>query len=367
MRLALVATHHAEYAANLAWALARDHEVLLVLSRRNAGRQLLLETMRALSERLTLRTVPHHYAPLQPLIATLLRRHVERFRPDLVHLQEHPSRSPGMLAAALGGALPQVVTVHDPQAHSGADSRAAKPFERWNAQLRSSADRLIVHADRLVESMAYTQGDGAARVRVAQHGVLAFGRIAGDVTPTSPGDGLVFFGRMNRYKGLDTLLDANDRWLAHGFAPRLTIAGEGPELPKWRARIAAAPNIALHDRRLSQDELAALVHSAAAALLPYHDATGSGVAASAFGAGKPLLASDVGGLGEVVVDGANGLLVPPGDGAALAVAGHRLLTEPGLLPRLAEGARATATGALGWDAIAAHTAGIYREAIAAGR
>lgn len=367
MRLALVATHHAEYAANLAAALAREHEVLLILSRRNAGRQLLPETMRALPERLTLRLVPHHYAPLQPLIARLLRRHVAAFGPDVVHLQEHPSRSPGMLAATLAGRLPLVVTVHDPQAHSGADLQAAKPFERWNARLRAAAGRLIVHADRLVEPMAATQADGASRVRVAQHGVLAFGRIAGDAPPVAPGEGLVFFGRMNRYKGLDTLLDANDRWLASGFAPRLTIAGEGPELAKWRARIAAAPNIALHDRRLSQDELAALVHGAAAALLPYHDATGSGVAASAFGAGKPLLASDVGGLGEVVVDGANGLLVPPGDPVALAAAGHRLLTEPGLLPRLAEGARATAAGALGWRAIAARTADVYREAIAAPR
>ena len=267
MRVALVATHHAEYSANLAQALAREHRVLLILSARNAARQLAPEAMAALSEVLTLRIVPHHYAPLQPLIARLCGREVARFAPDVVHVQEHPSRAVGMLAARMGGRWPLLTTVHDPQPHSGADARAAAPFIRWNERLRALSDRLIVHGERLLAPMAATQADGEARVRVARHGVLRFGRLAGPGHLTT-GDGLVFFGRMNRYKGLGTLLDANDRWRAAGFRPRIVVAGEGPEIGRWRARIAAAPNIALHDWRVPQDALAALVRGAAAAVLP---------------------------------------------------------------------------------------------------
>lgn len=364
MKIALIATHHAEYVANLAYALARQHEVLLIVSRRNAARQLRPCAITALKHRLTLASVPHHYAPFQPLIARMLRWQIEAFAPDIVHVQEHPTRSTGMLADALDGRWPLVATIHDPEPHSGDDQRAATPFLRWNERLRRAADRLIVHGDRLVEAMACTQADGARRVRTAAHGPLRFGEIAEPWEENPLGCGLIFFGRMNRYKGLDVLLAANERWRSAGFAPRLIVAGEGPELTRWRARIRTATNIECHDRRLPQAELAALVRSSAAAVLPYHDATGSGVAASAVGVGRPLLASDVGALGDAVEREVSGLLVPPGDEAAFAAAGHRLLTEPGLLTRLAQGARAATTGPRGWTAIAAHTASIYADAAA---
>ena len=69
MQIALIATHHCDYAANLARALAKRHRVLLVLSARSARRQIAAEALASLGEAVTLKIVPHHYAPLQPLIA----------------------------------------------------------------------------------------------------------------------------------------------------------------------------------------------------------------------------------------------------------------------------------------------------------
>lgn len=364
MRIALVATHHAEYAANLAMALAETHEVLLVLSARNAGRQLLPVSWQRLRERLTLKVVPHHYAPLQPWIGWRCARLVRDFAPDVVHLQEHPSRAPALAVERLGGALPVVVTVHDPQPHSGADAAAAEAFERQYRSLRGAADALIVHGEPMVRALGKLLPDGAARVHSVPHGALRFGSLSSDDFPPAPNGPLIFFGRMNRYKGLDLLLDANDLWLAQGDAPPLIVAGAGPEIARLRMRLRAAPNIELHGRRLSQAALAGLLRRASAAILPYRDATQSGAAASCFGAGRPVIATAVGSLPEVIRDGENGLLVPPDDAVALARAGQRLRRDAGLHAHLTQGARRTAERALSWDEIARATTEVYSAAVA---
>ncbi|WP_408587271.1 glycosyltransferase family 4 protein [Novosphingobium sp.] len=360
MRIALIATHHADYAANLAAALAEHHDVLLVLSRRNCARQIRPESLDWLRQRLTLRIVPHHLAPLQPLIALLCARHIARFRPDVVHAQEHPTRSMAQLARLLRGRLPFVTTVHDPLPHSGDDDRAARTFARAYAALRAASDRVIVHGQSLAEDLART-GVPHERIAVVPHGVLHFGRHGGEVPQGAPDrHRLIFFGRMEAYKGLAELLDANDLWLAQGVPVDLLVAGAGPEVNRLAPRLAAAPNITLMRGRIAQDELERLVAGSAAAVLPYRDATQSGVIASTYGAGRPVIATRVGALAEAVQDG--GLMVPAGDIAALAEAGARLVTEPGLLETLEAAVQRRRDGDLSWADIARRTAALYAAA-----
>ncbi|BEV01824.1 glycosyltransferase family 4 protein [Novosphingobium olei] len=360
MRIALIATHHADYAASLAVALAERHDVMLVLSRRNSSRQIRPESLEWLRRRLTLHIVPHHLAPLQPVIAALCARHIARFRPDVVHVQEHPTRSMAQLARLLRGKLPFVTTVHDPLPHSGNDDKAARTFARAYATLRAASDRLIVHGESLVDDLAGT-GPGRDRIAVIPHGVLHFGRHGAALAPTAPDPRrLIFFGRMEAYKGLAELLDANDLWLAQGVPVQLLVAGAGPEATRLAARMAAAPNITRMPGRIEQDELERLVAGSAAAVLPYRDATQSGVIASTYGAGRPVIATRVGALAEAVQDG--GLMVPAGDVPALAEAGRRLFEEPGLLQTLEQAVHARRTGDLSWADIARRTAELYAAA-----
>lgn len=364
MRIALIATHHADYAANLAAALADHHDVLLVLSRRNCARQIRPESLDWLRQRLTLRIVPHHLAPLQPLIALLCARHIAAFRPDVVHVQEHPTRSmaqlAGLLPRVLHRRLPFITTVHDPLPHSGDDDKAARTFARAYARLRAASDRVIVHGQSLAEDLAGT-GVPREKIAVLPHGVLHFGRHGGEVPQGAPDRRrLIFFGRMEAYKGLAELLDANDLWLARGVPAELLVAGAGPEVNRLAPRLAAAPNVTLMRGRIEQDELERLVARSAAAVLPYRDATQSGVIASTYGAGRPVIATRVGALAEAVQDG--GLMVPAGDIAALADAGARLVTEPGLLETLEGAVQRRRDGDLSWADIARRTASLYGDA-----
>jgi phenylacetate-CoA ligase len=77
-------------------------------------------------------------------------------------------------------------------------------------------------------------------------------------------------------------------------------------------------------------------------------------------AGLPVVASRVGGIPALVDHDVNGLLVPPGDAAALAAAISRILAEPGTAARLAAAARHTAQQYT-WPALARQVAGVYLE------
>ncbi|WP_225205407.1 glycosyltransferase family 4 protein [Novosphingobium huizhouense] len=363
MRIALIATHHADYAANLAAALAERHEVLLILSRRNAGRQIRPEAMAWLKARMEVRIVPHHLAPLQPLVALLCARHIARFDADVVHVQEHPTHAMAQLATLLRGRVPLVTTVHDPLPHSGDDARAAQVYAKSYALLRAASDRILVHGDCLVRALAGT-GVAADKVAAVPHGVLRFGRHGAGVPRARPAPArLIFFGRMEAYKGLEELLAANALWLqadpAAGPRPELVIAGCGPELSRLAPRLDA-PNITLLRGRIDQAELESLVATSTAAVLPYRDATQSGVIASSFGAGRPVIATRVGALPGAVGDA--GLLVPQGDVAALAQAGLALVRDAGLRTRLERAVEARCAEALCWQKIAGQTLELYAEA-----
>lgn len=369
MRIALIATHHADYAANLAAALAERHQVLLVLSRRNAARQIRPEALAWLRARMDVRIVPHHLAPLQPLVAMLCAQHIARFGAEIVHVQEHPTHAMAQLAWLLRGRLPLVTTVHDPLPHSGDDARAARAHARSYALLRRASDRLVVHGQSLADALAET-GVAPERIGALSHGVLRFGRHGSASAKSVPDPArLIFFGRMEAYKGLEELLDANEIWLSarlpdEAVRPRLVVAGCGPELSRLAPRLSAR-NLTVLRGRIGQDELERLVATSAAAVLPYRDATQSGVIASSFGAGRPVIATRVGALPEAVGDA--GLMVPPGDVAGLAQAGLRLVRDAALRERLEQAVAERCRSTLCWRAIAQETLALYDAARATAR
>jgi glycosyltransferase involved in cell wall biosynthesis len=148
---------------------------------------------------------------------------------------------------------------------------------------------------------------------------------------------LVFAGRLTRQKGLDTALDA----VASLADVRLVLVGDGPERQRLERRAAA---VGLDGRvsflgARSRPETLALLAGAAAALLASDWENLPHAAVEALAVGTPVVSTAVGGVPEVVRDGENGLLVPPGRPDALAAAIRRVLEEPGLRDRLAAGAK----------------------------
>jgi len=138
------------------------------------------------------------------------------------------------------------------------------------------------------------------------------------------------------YKGLEELLDAlpavRTRVPLHTL-----VVGEFwiPEQP-IRARIqklGLTPHVTIVNRYVPNEDLDLYFAAADVVVLPYLAATQSGVVQLAFGFGKPVITTAVGGLPDAVADGETGLLVPPGDRAALADALIRFF-EGGMAARL---------------------------------
>jgi len=180
---------------------------------------------------------------------------------------------------------------------------------------------------------------------------------------------LLFVGRLASNKGLLTLLE--------GFAPlarrqspaTLVLVGEdGGMAGAVDARVREL-GLTGRVRRLGHvaDEslLAAAYREARALVLPSDYEAFGLVLVEAMAQGTPVIASNVGGIPEIVNDGRTGLLVPPASPQALAVAIERLWDDPELGPRLGEAGRTTVVPRYSWEAVAAAMERLYREALGA--
>ena len=136
---------------------------------------------------------------------------------------------------------------------------------------------------------------------------------------------LLHFGRLLPYKGLDLLAEA---LAILGPRPDLMVrvAGFGPESAELRA-LRRLPNVAVDNRWVPEDEVGPLLSWSDALILPYREASQSGVAAAALAAGRPVVATRVGGLIEQLGGCDRAFLCEPTAGQ-LADALRRLVDHP---------------------------------------
>jgi glycosyltransferase involved in cell wall biosynthesis len=161
---------------------------------------------------------------------------------------------------------------------------------------------------------------------------------------------VLYAGRLSEEKGVLDLVEA-----ARGLP--LVVAGDGP----LRDQVPGALGWVGHDRLLGLYEQAAVV------VCPSRREGFGVVCAEAMASGRPVVASAVGGLRDLVVDGETGLLVPPRDVPALRAALERLLGDAELRRRLGAAARERARQAFSWDRTVSLTLRAYEDALPTAR
>jgi glycosyltransferase involved in cell wall biosynthesis len=141
---------------------------------------------------------------------------------------------------------------------------------------------------------------------------------------------LLFFGYVRPYKGLNVLLQAMAQ-LTTKLDVELLVVGEFYESEgAYRDQIRELGlhgNVTLHPEYVSNRDVRTYFSAADVVVLPYLSATQSGIAQIAYNFNKPVIATDVGGLGEVVLNGKTGFLVPPDNATALADAIQRFFAD----------------------------------------
>jgi len=263
-----------------------------------------------------LRARPTRALLLPAMLASFARaaRRASR-RADLVHAHWLPA---GAVARLTG--RPYVVQLW------GTDVELARRAPALARPILARA-RLVVCASQALAAAARELG--AREVRVIPSGV----ELPADVPDPLEPPHVLFAGRLSREKGVLELVEA-----ARGLP--LVVAGDGP----LRDRVPQALGMVPHH------ELLRLFARAAVVACPSHREGFGVVCAEAMAHGRPVVASAVGGLLDLVRDGETGLLVPPGDVAALRAALERLLTDAGLRRRLGAAARERARAVLSWEA-----------------
>jgi glycosyltransferase involved in cell wall biosynthesis/uncharacterized membrane protein YbhN (UPF0104 family) len=228
-----------------------------------------------------------------------------------------------LVAARLLG-VPYVVTLHGSDVHL-----ARRPGLRWLA-------RRVVGAAAAVTAVSASLAAEAAsllsvpvdRIRVLPMPVGFTPHRSAALLPPPPPLRLVGIGRLAPEKGFDVLVQAVVLLVAEGRAVELQIAGDGPEEARLRREGASLGGHFTLLGACSRLQVEQLVLGAHAVVIPSRREGLGMVAVEALTLGRPVVASDVGGLPDVVEDGVDGILVPPDDAEALAAGLRRLPAPP---------------------------------------
>jgi len=259
-----------------------------------------------------------------PMIRRQLAQHVARHRPAVV-IELMPHVWSSFVAPAFKAAGVRYATiVHDASSHPG-DYRSTSIAWLTRRTLRQ-AD-LILTLSATVACRIEAAGEARrSRIFTLFHPDLDFGGQR-TLEPPRPGEPLrlAFFGRIMRYKGLPLFLDMVEMLRADGVAVDIGVFGEG-DLGDSAARLETM-GAEVVNRWLTEAEIGECLSRFHAVVLSHTEASQSGVAAAAFGAGLPVVATPVGGIVEQVQDGVTGVLAARVDGPALADAAKRLLRD----------------------------------------
>ncbi len=213
--------------------------------------------------------------------------------------------------ATLGIAFSVVLILHDPQTHTG-DTPSTFPFVvRLLPRITElTSFCLVIHSAKLLEQIR-------PLLRLLPICIVPHGAEVAQAPASVPSERrLLIFGRLFEYKGVDTALEAFRQLSRYMPDAKLIVAGRGP-----LAKLARGESdVELRDGYISDPDLDDLLNSVRLVLLPYKDATQSGVGIQAIARGVPCVVSCTGGLPELVQDASPSLVVPPDDPARLAEA-----------------------------------------------
>lgn len=250
--------------------------------------------------------------------------------------------------------------VHDPFPHSGENS--IKKNNVYN-YVFSHSKKFVLLNEQQVDEFCKKYEISKSDVLINRLGVYDNIKTFAKKQIKTPEKNVLFFGRISPYKGLEYLCEAFVK--VHEVLPNasLTIAGGGciyfDYLPYQNKKY-----IKLINRYVDMAELAELLEKCSVSVCPYTDATQSGVIMTSFGLEKPVIATNVGGLGEMIDNGKTGILVSERNSKELAEAIITYLTNQKMEEEMIEAIRVeTVNGKFSWKRIADKYIKFYKESI----
>ncbi len=288
---------------------------------------------------------------------TQMWRTINRLQPDVIHLVAvNPWFNLGL---ATWRPRNLVTTIHDPVMHAGDRSQRNIPQSVRDLPIPRS-QHLIVHSQFVKDTLLARHAVFPERITVVPHGEFSLYKRWNDQDWPEREGTILFFGRIWPYKGLEYLIAAEPIISAACPQAHFIIAGQGENFDRYRAMMVHPERFEVLNKYIPREDVPRLFQQASVVVLPYIEASQSGVIPLAYAFGRPVVATTVGGIPEVVAHGRDGLLVPPRDSDALAQAVVTLLRDRKTRHRMGEQALEKTRNELSWTAIAHQVIKVYR-------
>ncbi len=363
MKALLLASELEDYTISFASGLAQHLKVVLAVPRRRYGH---LAAWFDPAVDLRLLDWPRHRSLLNPLFLRGLTRLIRHERPDLIHLMSNSTLWLNF-AVPFWHSIPLVTTIHDVNVHPGDSDTRILPA--WAPKLMVHQSRhVVVHGEGLKQLVLDQYSKSADNVHVLSHpAIQRYAELARrqKMAPCRA-DGvlrILLFGRIFAYKGLEHLVRAEALLKDCSFDLRFTIAGRGDDPWIYRSLMGDPGRYDIRNRFIEDAEVAQLFLDTDIVVLPYTEASQSGVLNLTAAFGKPVIVTDVGELPATVLSNELGLVVPSGDGESLSRAILSLAKDSKLRCKLGANALTWSLGANSPEQVGAQAAILYRKVV----
>lgn len=240
--------------------------------------------------------------------------------PDVVYSCMNDLWAPFIFPRLKG--ITRVKTIHDVGIHAGNNSK----FNIWwNNTGFKDADKFVILSRKFVPKLV-ERGISEEKIVVIPHaGFDYYTKFSSTPVNEVHNPIILFFGRIDQYKGIGVLLKALPKVLGKHPNAILRIAGNGNLQAEMPLIEPFRGNIDLQNRWIRDEEVSTLVEDTTFVVLPYTHATQSGVIPLAYAFSKPVVATKVGCLDEQVVEGETGYMCEGSDADSLADAMIKML------------------------------------------
>lgn len=360
MRIVLICNHaDTAYAIEQARAFSKGHDVMLILFVRRGNRPVprIGSVFKVIYAEL-----PRLYHPGNIIIAFRVAIRIIKFNPDILHF--HGGFLWLTLTLPFLMRYPIVTTIHDVDPHPGdVDSQKMRWFfPNRLACLFSS--RIIVHGKAIKEKLVLKYQTDPDKVHVVYFGNLFAGYQPHiDCSSTESDGSVLFFGRILEYKDLGCLIKATPLICEKIPDVNIVIAGQGDYIKSHEHQIRDKKHFTIINHFIPMEQFGLLFRRATIVVLPYKEASQSGVIPLAYAFSKPVVVTNVGSLPEMVEPGRTGLVVPPQNPMRLAQAIISLLEDRTKAEWMGQNALLKIKNELNWEKLGRQTLKVYCRAV----
>lgn len=363
MRIVIFSSAFYNYTIELANRLSKNNKILLILPENlpKKNHEKISDTVELYQFKL-----PNKLFSLN-IFTVFFRtlKKINQFKPNLVHFQRTTYALPLLVFFKR---YSFVGTFHDFEAHLGEESLF------WNKNgiisrfmmlsMLKLSNQIIVHGNSIKKGLIKKYKITPDKVNIINMGAYDVTYFKEFETPhlNEKSNLILFFGRILKYKGLKYLIKAEPIITKEFPNAKIIIAGAG-NFEEYERLIINRGNFLIYNKYISEKFGAELFQKSCIVVLPYIDASQSGVVPLAYAFHNPVISTNVGSIKEIVEDTKTGLIVPPKDHKSLANAIIKLLKNKKLRKDMGNNAYKKLNEELSWDLFTEKTMEVYKKVL----